>query len=768
MTPSAPRDATAHRFVVAASMALTGAGVLALLLPLVTGRAMLVRDLLFWVIPSRGLVRDAWAHGTPTAWNAFEGLGFATAADPLFMPFYPPNVLTLWLPLHWGTSLLFGLHIALGTLGAYGLARRFDASAPSAAVGALAWCLAGLTGSMIPTGTLLLPSAWIPALACAAVDLGTAARRGASTLSAALALGLGGAMMLLTGEVFVTLMAALPVLGCLYAATRDASAPDARARPLVGALASGLGLAALLALCLSAPSWWPALQLLGATPRSLPLSPAELDVWSMHPLSLADLVSPNAAVRTPDRGLVRLVDGSVLFVTVYLGATTLALCLLAPTRRGRPIVHIVWAVALVGVLLALGRHLPVLSLVRTVVRPFTRMRSPVKFLLLVHPMLALAAALGAERVLQGASPWRRVAGVVVPLALLAALAFGGLLPLAPLRAHILGGAMLGALVRVGMLAVALGAVRRWGPRAALVLPLAVALDLGPPANGIHLWHDPAPFARRPPLADALHSLGDATRRGAAPPRLWRSPRVTTDTSPDARTAPFLPMHTTLRPKLNVPWGVAVVNGYDAAISTEVNTLSESGRVAALRLLSVDAALLSSPTPPPATRPIPSPVGGAALYALTRPLPRAFVAHAARADVPARPLPLDDESLLTGAVVTLPPADLAALPARDAQPPSACTITAWAPGDVTLRCDATAPGLAVLVEQSSPGWSVTVDGRPAQMLTVNRTMLGAAVTAGTHTVQWRFRTPGMGLGYGLAALGAALALGLWLRTRHDAR
>jgi hypothetical protein len=297
MTPSAPRDATAHRFVVAASMALTGAGVLALLLPLVTGRAMLVRDLLFWVIPSRGLVRDAWAHGTPTAWNAFEGLGFATAADPLFMPFYPPNVLTLWLPLHWGTSLLFGLHIALGTLGAYGLARRFDASAPSAAVGALAWCLAGLTGSMIPTGTLLLPSAWIPALACAAVDLGTAARRGASTLSAALALGLGGAMMLLTGEVFVTLMAALPVLGCLYAATRDASAPDARARPLVGALASGLGLAALLALCLSAPSWWPALQLLGATPRSLPLSPAELDVWSMHPLSLADLVSPNAFAR---------------------------------------------------------------------------------------------------------------------------------------------------------------------------------------------------------------------------------------------------------------------------------------------------------------------------------------------------------------------------------------------------------------------------------------------------------------------------------------
>ncbi len=136
-------------------------------------------------------------------------------------------------------------------------------------------------------------------------------------------------------------------------------------------------------------------------------------------------------------------------------------------------------------------------------------------------------------------------------------------------------------------------------------------------------------------------------------------------------------------------------------------------------------------------------------------------------MPARPLPLDDESLLTGAVVTLPPADLAALPARDAQPPSPCTIAAWAPGDVTLRCDATAPGLAVLVEQASPGWSVAVDGRPARMLTINRTMLGAAVTAGSHTVQWRFRTPGMGFAYGLAALGAALALGLgaWARRQR---
>lgn len=463
--------------------------------------------------------------------------------------------------------------------------------------------------------------------------------------------------------------------------------------------------------------------------------------------------------------MLRLFDGSVLFVSVYLGATVLGLALLGPTRRGGRMARVAWAAAVLGVLLALGRHLPVLAAVRAVVRPFALMRSPVKFLLVAQPMLALAAALGAERVLRGAPVWRRVGGFAAVLVLIAAMALGGVLPLAPLRAQVLGGAMVGALVRLGVLVLALGAVRRWGPRAALVLPLAVALDLGPHATRILLWNDPAPFAERPPLADTLHRLGDATRRGPAPPRLWRSLRVT-DTSPGARTASYLPLHTTLRPKLNLPWAVAVVNGYDAAIAPEVDTLAGSGRVAALRLLSVDAALLSGITAPPGTVAVPSPVAGAALYALTRPLPRAFVAHAARADAPARPLPLDDEALLTGGVVTLRADDLSALPSRDAQPPSSCTIAAWAPGDVTLRCDATAPGLAVLVEQSSPGWSVTVDGRPSEVLTVNRMMLGAAVTAGAHTVQWRFRTPGMGLAYGLAALGAALTLGMWAWGRRQ--
>ncbi len=763
------------KITAALSLGLVLAAVVALFLPLRRGMALMLRDLLYWVIPSRGLVRDALRHGALPAWNPWEGLGFAPAADPLFMPFYPPNVLTLPLPLAWGTSLLLGLHTLLGAAGSFALARRFGVSPPAAAVAGLAWGLAGLSGSMIPTGTLLLPAAWIPVICCAAHGLGASVRQARPPWRAALALGLSGAMILLTGEVFVTLMAAFPALACLGAAASlpadpadptDPAARRARARLIV----LGLGLSAGVALLLSAPSWLPAVRLVGSTPRARPLAATLLDQWSLHPVTLLDLLVSrgvfDAAIRTGRAEWLRFVDDKVLFVTIYLGATVLGLAALGPTRRPPRTAALVLSVAGFGVLLALGRYLPVLGLVRAVLRPFAFMRSPIKFLLIAQPMVALAAALGAERVLRGAPPWRRLGVMGGLLGVGGIVGVSGTLPLGPGMSAVLGLGMLGALVRLGLLAAAVGAVQLWGPRAALALPLAVALDLGPHAALILAWEDPSPYTRPPPMAEALRALGAATRRGQAPPRLWRSERLV-DPRPGALGPVNQHLHDTLRPKLNLPWGVAVVNGYDAAIGPEVDTLTNSARVAALRLLSVDAVLLAGTSAPPGTRPLPSPVSRASLYALDAPLPRSFVAYAARpAPTPAQGLrALLDEEILRGDLVALDPGSLDVLPERAPRPPSPCTITAWAPGSVSLRCAAASAGLAVLVEQWTPGWEATVDGRPAAVIAVNRMMLGTPVPAGGHTVRLRFRTPGQGAGLGLAGLGVALVLALWAWSRR---
>jgi hypothetical protein len=75
--------------------------------------------------------------------------------------------------------------------------------------------------------------------------------------------------------------------------------------------------------------------------------------------------------------------------------------------------------------------------------------------------------------------------------------------------------------------------------------------------------------------------------------------------------------------------------------------------------------------------------------------------------------------------------------------------------VTLRATLDRPGVVVLGDQLLDGWRVHVDGRPATPLRVNAVLRGVAVDAGSHTIEWRYRVPGLRAGVALS--GAALAL-----------
>ena len=72
------------------------------------------------------------------------------------------------------------------------------------------------------------------------------------------------------------------------------------------------------------------------------------------------------------------------------------------------------------------------------------------------------------------------------------------------------------------------------------------------------------------------------------------------------------------------------------------------------------------------------------------------------------------------------------------------------GTVTL----TAPGIFVMPICYEDGWSVTVDGQPAQMLLADRGLCAVALAAGTHTVAFNYDTPGIRAGAALTLLGAA--------------
>ncbi len=92
-----------------------------------------------------------------------------------------------------------------------------------------------------------------------------------------------------------------------------------------------------------------------------------------------------------------------------------------------------------------------------------------------------------------------------------------------------------------------------------------------------------------------------------------------------------------------------------------------------------------------------------------------------------------------------------------------------PERVDLSVDLAAPGLLVLNHAPNPGWSAEVNGRPAEILTVNMVSRGLALPAGAHEISMRFEPPGFAAGVtaSLVATGLLaplLALSVWRQRR----
>ena len=92
-----------------------------------------------------------------------------------------------------------------------------------------------------------------------------------------------------------------------------------------------------------------------------------------------------------------------------------------------------------------------------------------------------------------------------------------------------------------------------------------------------------------------------------------------------------------------------------------------------------------------------------------------------------------------------------------------------PERIDLSVDLAAPGLLVLNHAPNPGWSAEVNGRPAEIMTVNMVSRGLALPAGAHDISMRFEPRGFSAGVvvSLVATGLLaplLALGVWRQRR----
>jgi hypothetical protein len=163
-----------------------------------------------------------------------------------------------------------------------------------------------------------------------------------------------------------------------------------------------------------------------------------------------------------------------------------------------------------------------------------------------------------------------------------------------------------------------------------------------------------------------------------------------------------------------------------------------------------------------------------VYRLTRPLPRAFVVDewAVAADAPqalGRLLGAPPGPGPSGAppVVVVPPAGSAApqsLRAPGTPPgeggPYEARIVRYDEGVVEVETEADGDALLVLLDANAPGWTATVTGAPAPVLTANVAFRAVAIPAGRHLVRFSYTPPAWGPARLMTGV-ALLALGLWL-------
>jgi hypothetical protein len=207
--------------------------------PALFGRSSFVfRDAAHYYYPLFRWNSEQWAAGRIPLWNPHENGGVPSLADATSSVFYPGKLIFV-LPLDFTTKYNWYVagHVLLAAWGVYRLARHWGASAPAAALGALAYAFSGTVMFQYCNVVFLIGAAWLP-LAVLAADRLLTRRRGIDLPITAVV----WAMMVLGGDPQAAYHAALlAVLQAFFLRENRTHFCFCIGRlALVGALAAGL------------------------------------------------------------------------------------------------------------------------------------------------------------------------------------------------------------------------------------------------------------------------------------------------------------------------------------------------------------------------------------------------------------------------------------------------------------------------------------------------------------------------------------------------
>jgi hypothetical protein len=329
-------------------------------------------------------------HGRLPLWNPYNFGGAPALGNFQYAILYPPNWLHLVMPTGRAINVIAALHVFLAGVLAAAWCRSRRCSAMASMLGGTIFALGGPYILHLYAGhlTYLSVVAWTP-LVFLAVDRIVA---GHGTRSAWLLGALAVAMQVLGGYPQPAYYAGLAVM--VYVAVRLLRAPWR----VWATVAVSIAAMYLFGGMLAAAQLLPALDAARESVRADPLSYATAASYSLPYVNLLTLIAPYPF---GDDFSVPYAGGWALWeMSLYVGPAALVLAVLGAMRSKRRADRAAAIVAVLAIVLALGAHTPLFTLLYHALPGFDRFRVPARFGVIASLMLAVLAAHGFDLMLR--------------------------------------------------------------------------------------------------------------------------------------------------------------------------------------------------------------------------------------------------------------------------------------------------------------------------------------------------------------------------------
>lgn len=406
--PTLPPAATTWTRSDGAAIALLVGAIVALFWkPLFTSSMLYYRDIYNYTYPIARLIHESCRQGFLPYWNPYLNYGQPLLANPNYLFFYPYTAFIILLPLKFAYTMFYVLHFAVGAVGTYLLARRWNQSRLAAFFAASFFTFSGPILSLGNLYNHAACAAWIPwAL------LMTERVLSDQNVRAWLLLTLVFSLQFLAAEPF-TMMATFGL--CVVYAFFRRGVWRPCLSPINLRILAGFFLVGCLMIALCAVQFFPASDFLGQARRGATgLAFKETTHWSFHPLSLVELVVPDffGTTVTAPSAWTRIVgdNSDPYFISVFVGCIPFFFALAGWTLSDEKRRNFIAGAALVLWLISLGRFTPVFSLAYLLVPLLSLVRFPVKLLVLIVLMVALLAGWGFDALRLNAASLRNRSG----------------------------------------------------------------------------------------------------------------------------------------------------------------------------------------------------------------------------------------------------------------------------------------------------------------------------------------------------------------------